>query len=161
MLSFTFGDIEIGSDLKGVVRLRHTKSGQRVAAFEVATINDPVVGMMWRKLLDWRPKGTHKDHYIFSGSPNEFYTVFNAAVRWLGLAEFNFKAYSLRRGGATTFYRRTKSMEETLNRGRWGNLRVARIYVNDGLAKEVELAFSDDQKLTLDKQAVSLLRWLQ
>ena len=33
-------------------------------------------------------------------------------------------------------------MEATLDRGRWSSARVARIYVNDGLAREVERIFS-------------------
>ena len=30
-------------------------------------------------------------------------------------------------------------MENTVERGRWANYKVARIYINDGLAKEVEV----------------------
>ena len=56
---------------------------------------------------------------------------------------------------------RTKSMDETLNRGRWGNIRVARIYVNDGLAKEVELILEDDERRRVDLKAAALLHWIQ
>ena len=30
-------------------------------------------------------------------------------------------------------------MEAALDRGRWGSSRVARVYLNDGLAREVEI----------------------
>ena len=57
----------------------------------------------------------------------------------LGLQEIGFRMYSLRRGGATAFFRKTRSMEAALDRGRWGSSRVARVYLNDGLAREVEI----------------------
>ena len=34
-------------------------------------------------------------------------------------------------------------MELTLERGRWSTVRVGRIYINDGLAKETEMKLSD------------------
>ena len=74
----------------------------------------------------------------------------------MGLNGYNFKPYSIRRGGATAFYRRTKRMDETLERGRWASYRVARIYVNDGLAKELELTFCTDLTLRLNTMANAL-----
>ena len=39
----------------------------------------------------------------------------------------------------SAYYRSTRNMAATIERGRWATVRVARIYINDGLAKEVEL----------------------
>ena len=52
-------------------------------------------------------------------------------------------------------------MEQTLDRGRWSSVRVARIYINDGLAKEIELEFGKaiQDQLKLKEAALSL--WLQ
>ena len=48
------------------------------------------------------------------------------------LDSYNFRPYSLRRGGATDLFQRTQSMEAALIRGRWESSRVARIYISDG-----------------------------
>ena len=52
-------------------------------------------------------------------------------------------------------------MEATLDRGRWASARVARIYVNDRLAREVELRFSPAVQERLHLYAAALWRWLQ
>ena len=51
-------------------------------------------------------------------------------------------------------------MEATSNRGRWTGVRVARIYINDGLANEVELSLPLDLADCLGSQAFSLLEFL-
>ena len=102
-----------------------------------------------------------------------------------------FRPYSLRRGGATAFYRATCNMAATIERGRWATIRVARIYINDGLsfafglilslnnkhattkhvyvymfksdglAKEVELALTPEAERRLRLRAESLISALQ
>ena len=89
-----------------------------------------------------------------------FYDLFKKGLRWLGLEGYGFQPYSLRRGGATAYFRATKSMEATLDRGRWASARVARIYVNDGLAKEVELRFDQETQERLRVYSAALRHWL-
>ena len=72
-----------------------------------------------------------------------------------------FTPYSIRRGGATAFFRYTRSMEATLDRGRWSNAWAARIYINDGLSKEVELRLPPALVARLDSHVRALQRWLQ
>ena len=93
--------------------------------------------------------------------PHVFYSLFKKGLAWLGLESFGFHPYSLRRGGATAYFRATRNMEATLDRGRWASARVARIYVNDGLAREVELRFHEDVQNRLQLYAAALQRWLQ
>ena len=52
-------------------------------------------------------------------------------------------------------------MEATLDRGRWASARVARIYVNDGLAKEVDLRFNTEMLNRLRLYAGALGLWLR
>ena len=87
--------------------------------------------------------------------------MFKKGLRWLGLEDFGFHPYSLRRGWATAYFRATRNMESTLDRGRWASARVARIYVNDGLAREVELRFGPMVHERLQLYAAALWRWLQ
>ena len=160
MLSLTFNDIDVDASDRGVVKLGHTKTGRRHAAFEASAFNDPVCGRLYRALLASVPKGTHPDHYLYTPNMADFYKRFKAGLKWLGLEEHGFLPYSIRRGGATAFFRVTRNMEVTLDRGRWSSSRVARIYVNDGLAREVEMRLSAEQaaRVALMNEAFKL--WL-
>ena len=107
------------------------------------------------------PANTHRDNYIFRSKIHKFYSLFEAGLKWLGLGDVGFKPYSIRRGGATAYFRATRNMEATLDRGRWSSARVARIYLNDGLAREVELRFSAAIAARLRLMGDALLLWLQ
>ena len=139
LLSLTWADVIVDKDGRGVISLAHTKVGQRNAALEASVILDPLVGRQFERALAARVPGTADDFYVFAGSEAKFYEIFAQALDRLGLSSFGFRPYSLRRGGATAYYRSTRNMAATIERGRWATVRVARIYINDGLAKEVEL----------------------
>ena len=87
--------------------------------------------------------------------------LFAEALEALGLSQYGFRPYSLRRGGATAFYRATRNMPATIERGRWSTARIARIYINDGLAKEIEIHLPEDVLRQLHVRARSLLSALQ
>ena len=161
MLSLTIADLSFATNDTGVVRLAHTKSGRRHAAFEASTINDPLCGRLFRAFKRQLPRGTHEDNYVFLPKLHRFYQLFESGLRWLGLDSYGFKPYSVRRGGATAFFRATRNMEATLDRGRWSSVRVARIYVNDGIAREVELQFSRQVRERLSLFRAALQLWLQ
>ena len=63
----------------------------------------------------------------------QFRAAFNALVAAIRL-EGEYRPYSIRRGGATAWFRQCASLDETTDRGRWSNSRTARIYVNTALA---------------------------
>ena len=161
MLSLTLGDFSIDDDYRGVIKLEHTKTGQRHAAFEASVIADPMVGKLFTLLKRTLAQDTHPDHYLFAGTQHAFYKLFKEGLKWLGVSEHGFQVYSVRRGGATSFFRKTRNMEATLDRGRWSSARVARIYVNDGLAKQVELNFDTAVKARLNTLAGALSIWLK
>ena len=48
MMSLIVDDLAFSANGLGVVRLAHTKSGQRHAAFEASTVNDPICGLAFR-----------------------------------------------------------------------------------------------------------------
>ena len=160
LLSLTLADVVIGDDNLGILKLAHTKSGQRHAAFEASTLTDPACGRLFRAFRRELPAGTHPDNYIFAPKSAHFYKLFSAGLRWLGLDGYGFKPYSLRRGGATAYFRSCRNMEATLDRGRWTTPRVARIYLNDGLAREVELRFSPAQRERLRLMVAAFGLWL-
>ena len=160
MLGLRISDVLLDESGTGVIRLDWTKTGQRHAAFEAATLNDPVSGRLFSLFLASLPAGTSHEHYVFMPNAHVFYRMFDAGLRWLGLVDFGFKPYSIRRGGATAYFRCTRNMEATLDRGRWSSARVARIYVNDGLAKEVELRLPKDIDARLTMLVAEFSRWL-
>jgi integrase len=161
MLSLVISDVVLDESGSGVVRLAHTKTGQRHAAFEASTINDPVCGKLFRAYQARLPPSTHEEHYVFAPKAHVFYKLFHDGLRWLGLEAFGFLPYSIRRGGATAYFRATRNMEAALDRGRWSSARVARIYLNDGLAREVELRFGEETKAALRVKAQALKKWLE
>ena len=160
MLSLTFEDVVLDSLDRGVIKLGHTKTGRRNAAFEASTFNDPLCGRLFRALRASLPKTTHPEHYIFTPSVPAFYNMFKQGIEWLGLQDQGFLLYSVRRGGATAFFRATRNMEATLDRGRWSSSRVARINVNDGLAREVEIRLSEAQLARIATMNSAFQLWL-
>jgi integrase len=131
-----------------VVRLLRTKSGQRHGAFEALTVHDPLVLRMWRRLRRTHPDLGAPGCYVYPAKTSEFAARFAAALAHFNLSRLQLRVYSLRRGGATAFYKRTGSMDQTLERGRWATRPVGRIYINDGLGKMVEqLITSHDHSL--------------
>ena len=161
MLSLVIDDLIFAADGTGVVRLEHTKTGRRHAAFEASAINDGLCGRAFRRFTRALPRNTHGQNFLFLPKSHKFYKLFDEGLRWLGVDDYGFKPYSVRRGGATAYFRATRNMEATLDRGRWSSARVARIYVNDGRAREVELRFSQEIKDRLSLMAAALEEWLR
>ena len=93
--------------------------------------------------------------------PHRFHKLFKQVLRWLWLEDFGFQPYSLRRGGAIAYFRASRNMEAALDRGEWASARVASIYLNDGLEREIELRFdaATNERLSLMVSAFRL--WLE
>jgi hypothetical protein len=159
LLSLWISDVGVDAS-GGLIKLSHTKSGQRHAAFEASTMRSSLVAKMFRIFVSRLPPGTNLNSYIFAGPAYRFYRLFEAGLEWLGVADLGFKPYSLRRGGATAFYRACGSMEMTLERGRWSSARVGRIYINDGLAKAVELQIGGEIWKRIRVKADALRLWI-
>ena len=56
-----------------------------------------------------------------------------------GLDDHLFRPYSLRRGGATSYFAKHASLDRLLIAGRWQSSKTARVYINEGLAILAEL----------------------
>ena len=145
----------------GAVRLAHTKSGQRNAACEALTINDPMVGRLWQLACLERPPGTHSENPVYEGGAPVFREHFRCALRRCEVEHLNYKPYSIRRGGATAFFRRTGNMPAAIERGRWATSKVARIYICDGYAMQIRLAQPRALRRRWLERAERLLRALE
>ena len=111
---------------KVLISLGLTKSGKRAGAAESVVLGydkavlAPPMTPLAKNAGHWRK-------------------LFNDALSSLRLTHYNFRPYSLRRGGATWWFNRHHSLDQILIQGRWQAVKTARIYLNEGLALLAEL----------------------
>ena len=117
-----------------IVSLGLTKGGKRAGAAESCVVG---YDMVVKFLLHWKSlAGTTAS---FTRSPKHWRALFNQSLDALGLQQFEFRPYSLRRGGATWWFSRHHSLDKILLQGRWQAPKTARIYLNEGLAVLAEM----------------------
>ena len=69
-----------------------------------------------------------------STTPAKWRALFSQCLEDLSLAKYQFRPYSLRRGGATFWFSKHQSLDQILVQGRWHTQKSARIYLNEGLS---------------------------
>eukprot|EP00435_Cladocopium_sp_Y103_P065369 s173_g27.t1 len=117
-----------------VVSLGFTKGGKRTGAAESVTVT---VSEVIRRLSQWKK-------HVSPGSnltppPHTWRKNFAAALSALHLEKWEFRPYSLRRGGATFWFAQHGSLDRILLQGRWMAAKTARTYLNEGLAVLTEI----------------------
>ena len=117
-----------------IISLPNTKTGKRKGAQEMVHLDDvftlEVLGALLRSRETWQAM----DSAIWRTSASSFRFRFAHYCKRFGLSQFQFRPYSLRRGGATHHFQTTRSMEAALLLGRWESARVAKIYISDALS---------------------------
>lgn len=137
VLSIQNKHVSVSTDhTAAVVSLGFTKGGKRTGAAESVTIT---VKEVIRRLAQWKlstPPGS-----FLTPSPAQWRKKFSLALGELKLEAFQFRPYSLRRGGATFWFLRHGSLDRILIQGRWLAVKTARTYLNEGLAllSEIQL----------------------
>ena len=121
-----------------IINLRMTKSGQRLNQHEMVSVDDAHLVQWLSKTLQQLLPGDP----IVAQTPQAFRKLFYGSIRVLGLTRMEYKPYSLRRGGATHHYRVFGNINGTALRGRWANIKTARIYITDALVKLQEYDFT-------------------
>ena len=117
-----------------VISLGLTKSGRRQGAAESITISElPVLQFLWL----WKTQA--KPLEFLTEKPHAWRAKFAECLEGLKLTPWNFRPYSLRRGGATFYFLKTGSLDRVLLMGRWTAVKTAKIYINSGLALQAEL----------------------
>ena len=124
------------SSAKGpaVISLGWTKAGKRHGAAESVTLHMEDV---CRRLFQW--KRSMPAQQLIAGPSHVWRNKFNQALHALSFDRWDFRPYSLRRGGATYQFNLHGQFDRLLIQGRWQSVKTARIYVNDGLAVLAEL----------------------
>lgn len=126
-----------------VLTLGFTKGGKRLGVSESVTLTHEVAVRYLRHWLHISTEGQG-----FCSSAARWRTLFATGIRELHLQTFDFRPYSLRRGGATWYFSKFGSLDRVMLMGRWQAARTARIYLNEGLATLAEMHFAP-QKIRL------------
>ena len=119
--------------------VEQSKGAQRanVSAEEILISDALAVHVALRLLRDKRPGDS-----LAGVSHHSFRACWGQLVQHFQLGSHNFQPYSLRRGGATHFFRQTGHLNQTLMIGRWKHLSTARLYLKEAQAAQQSLVFS-------------------
>ena len=117
-----------------LVSLGLTKGGKRQGAAESVSLR---VADITRRVQQWLSTPSAPTALI--SSPAQWRKLFNEALETLEFTSFQFRPYSLRRGGATFLFRQQGNLDRLLIHGRWQSTKTARLYINEGLAVLAEL----------------------
>ena len=126
-----------------VLTLGFTKGGKRLGVSESVTLTHEVAVRYLRHWLHISTEGQG-----FCSSAARWRTLFATGIRELHLQTYDFRPYSLRRGGATWYFSKFGSLDRVMLMGRWQAARTARIYLNESLATLAEMHFAP-QKIRL------------
>ena len=130
------GQLHFKADLTACfVSLPETKGSARKGAPEGVAVKAPALVRLLAKHCNRLQAGD----LVLRRSPTQFRAAFKALVAAVNL-HGEYKPYSIRRGGATAWFRRSGSIDDTTDRGRWANARTCRIYVNTALADLINQA---------------------
>ena len=122
-----------------IVKLHATKVGQRLGADEVVAIHaGPTVSFLKVHL-----RSLPQDALLYSGTAQAARAGLQRLLTlFVHVNDMHFGWYSCRRGGASSLFHETGSMETVLVTGRWANTRTARLYIQTGLAEVVALSLT-------------------
>ena len=112
-----------------VINLGLTKSGKRQGAAESVTITDQLV---LKHLWAWKQRVSRNTFLTLK--PHAWRALFSLCLEQLKLTPWEFRPYSLRRGGATHYFVKFGSLDRVLLLGRWTAIKTAKVYLNSGLA---------------------------
>ena len=117
-----------------VISLGLTKGGKRQGAYESTTLGvEPALNLLWK----WKKSNPVKG--ALCPAAHKWREKFSTILSELNLQSYGFRPYSLRRGGATHWFRHHGSFDKILVQGRWAAPRAAKLYINEGLALLAEL----------------------
>ena len=142
LLAMKWGDFTFHPDQTVTITLPLSKGGQRKGIIEDVHVSDSNLV----KLLDHFSRGQPNGALLLQAPEGWFRRMFAELCSKVKLPS-TVKPYSLRRGGACHYFLLTGSMDMTMERGRWGNQKTARIYVNTALLEKNSAADASDKCL--------------
>lgn len=120
-----------------VLVLHQTKGAQRrLTQDETVMVSDPLT--IWA--LDCLVANKLPGDFVVGFSGAAFRTRWNKMKIKLLLSNYKFLPYSLRRGGATWYFKSTGSFSQTMARGRWQHLKTCKLYIAEAQTALTALA---------------------
>ena len=140
-----------------VISLGLTKSGKRQGAAESITVYAEDV---CRRLYQW--KEAVKPMTSLTGASHVWRSRFTEVLTALGFEHFDFRPYSLRRGGATHLFQLQGKFDSIMVLGRWQAASTARLYINNGLSvlAEITLPWNHFSRTLRKQYLTSLTKFL-
>ena len=129
--------------LRAHLSLPDTKTSKRHGRSESVSLYEAKVVKLLFMLCEKRQPGDK----VYSSSPGTFRKRFALALTALGMDDLDIQIHSMRRGGATDYFKATNSMQEVAFRGRWANFTTAKLYT-DGALQDRALMKLGDHRLS-------------
>ena len=155
LLTLSRGQVQLGQS-EAVIVFTMTKRGQRLGIDEPVVVRDPSVLVVLRFLCHRLEPGD----CLLQCSEKQLRSAFAHVASCLDLQKWSCRPYSLRRGGATTLFRATGSLDVVALRGRWGSLTTARRYIDDGVATMASISFTPWQTTQFLALGAEFRSWL-
>eukprot|EP00438_Fugacium_kawagutii_P020958 Skav211849 [mRNA] locus=scaffold305:925833:932175:+ [translate_table: standard] len=119
-----------------VIFLEDTKTSQRnQRMWEKVVLEEQVAINALTRLTE----NKQPNDLLVKESVQKFRELWKSVVSHLGLTEFHYLPYSLRRGGATSAYRNGATFDQLVEKGRWKHVQTARLYLDQGLQEATTL----------------------
>ena len=151
MLSMRVFNIQFGKS-KAVITLHDTKTSKRKGCSELVSVSSPLVLRWLRKAC----AGKKPENLLLDRSYYQFRLLFKQLLCHFNINHLNYNLYSLRRGGCTSFFFDTKSLDLTVEIGRWSDSATARIYIQSAAAESAEIRLDTEQIHRLQESAKAL-----
>ena len=150
------GDITFSPDFNSfILNLGQTKVGSRRGNDESVACEIPWLSHV---VAAWA-KGKLPGDLLCSRGVHRYRKTFSENLRSLPIdVNLPWKPYSLRRGGATFFFRKCGSLSKTVIYGRWNSPRTTRIYINEALAVQATYGALNADSFSRAESVVKLLR---
>ena len=148
LVSVRFCNLEFSDGgSSGFVFLGYTKGGKRRNMEEKVEITDPNVVL----LLHLAAERCHPTDRLVEGEMAAFRKHFDDIVAAFYLDGLGYKPYSLRRGGTTHHFRQCQSLDNTVLRGRWANVKTARLYIDSANQELKHIRLGQTTKKMIDR----------
>jgi len=151
LLNLRVFNIQFGTS-KAVITLHDTKTGKRKGSTEMVSVSSPLVIRWLRKAC----AGKRPDDLLLNRTYYQFRMLFKQLLCHFDIDNLKYNLYNLRRGGCTSFFFESGSLDLTVEVGRWSDSATARIYKQNAAAESVEISLSARQNQMLTESAKAL-----
>lgn len=155
LMNFTRGHMSFEDNGNILVSLPSTKTSKRTGARELISLTDSTVVRLLRRWADGKSPGDR----LVTIPDHSFRNMFNRVSSVLKLDSFNYKLYSVRRGGATHHFKLHGRLDATMLRMRVASQRTCRIYLDDGMAALAYARMSPAQRHDICSCAAICRQW--